>query len=116
VYLWFERSVTPGWGLFGGGTAVGPDVIFNPGQTDERHLLKANALWVKPGDVLRMQTGGGGGFGSAYEREVGRVQADVLDGYVSRAAATDRYGVIFNDDLSINTDQTTQRRENHAST
>src|SRR5204863_137718 len=27
LYLWLERSVTPGWGLFGGGDAVGPDVV-----------------------------------------------------------------------------------------
>ena len=30
IYLWFERSVTPGWGLFGGRDAVGPDVVVNP--------------------------------------------------------------------------------------
>ena len=111
VYLWFERSVTPGWGLFDGGAAIGPDVVLNPGQPDERHLLKANALWVKPGDVLRMQTGGGGGFGPAYEREAERVQADVIDGYVSTTAAADIYDVILNDDLSINETRTAQRRK-----
>src|SRR5262249_19402857 len=29
LYLWLERSVTPGWGLFGGGQAVGPHVGTN---------------------------------------------------------------------------------------
>ena len=37
--LWFERSRTPAWGLFGGRDAVPPDVVINPGREDERHLL-----------------------------------------------------------------------------
>ena len=43
LYLWLERSVTPGWGLFGGQDAVGPEVIINPGADDERRMLKVNA-------------------------------------------------------------------------
>ena len=41
VSLWFERSRTPAWGLFGGGDATPPDVVINPGRADERHMLKA---------------------------------------------------------------------------
>src|SRR5262249_4800608 len=87
IYLWFQRSVTPGWGLFGGRQAIGPDVVLNPGQPDERHLLKANALPVPSGSVVKTLTGGGGGFGPALERDPERVRADVIDGYVSREGA-----------------------------
>jgi N-methylhydantoinase B len=66
--------VTPPWGLFGGGTAVGPDVVINPGRPDERHLLNVNG-----GDVVDLLTGGGGGFGNPLERNPERVRADVLD-------------------------------------
>jgi N-methylhydantoinase B len=95
LYLWFERSVTPGWGLFGGGAGVGPDVVVNPGRDDERHMLKANAHRLAPGSVFELRTGGGGGFGDARERDPERVRADVRDGYVSIEAAARDYGVVL---------------------
>jgi N-methylhydantoinase B len=110
LYLWFERSVTPAWGLFGGRTAVGPDVIVNPGRLDERHLLKVNALPLARGDVVRVQTGGGGGYGHPRERDPERVRRDVLDGYVSREAAAADYGVVLRPDLSIDEEATAVRR------
>jgi N-methylhydantoinase B len=93
LYLWFERSRTPGWGLFGGGDAVGPDVVVNPGREDERHMLKTNAHVLATGSVVELRTGGGGGFGNPRERDPERVRADVLDGYVSAEAAHRDYGV-----------------------
>jgi N-methylhydantoinase B len=98
LYLWFERSVTPGWGLFGGGDGAVPDVIVNPGREDERHMLKANALPLAPGAVVELRTGGGGGFGEAMERDPERVRADVRDGYVSLEAAARDYGVVLDPD------------------
>jgi N-methylhydantoinase B len=95
LYLWFERSVTPGWGLFGGRDAVGPDVVVNPSRDDERHMLKVNAHLLAPGSVVELRTGGGGGFGEPLERDPDRVRADVRDGYVSLAAAERDYGVVL---------------------
>jgi N-methylhydantoinase B len=98
LYLWFERSVTAAWGLFGGRDAVGPDVVINPGREDERHLLKANAHPLAAGSVVELLTGGGGGFGDPLEREPERVCADVRDGYVSIDAAERDYGVVLDPD------------------
>jgi N-methylhydantoinase B len=95
LYLWFERSLHPAWGLFGGRDAVGPDVVVNPGRPDERHLLKANAVPLEAGDVVELRTGGGGGFGDPRERDPERVRADVLDGYVTVEQAGARYGVVL---------------------
>jgi N-methylhydantoinase B len=95
LYAWFERSKTPGWGLFGGGDAVGPDVAVNPGRDDERHLLKANAHPLGAGSVVDMYTGGGGGFGNPLERDPERVRTDVVDGFVSLEAARRDYGVVL---------------------
>jgi N-methylhydantoinase B len=94
LYAWFERSKTPAWGLFGGGGAVGPDIVVNPGRDDERHFLKANAHPVAAGSIVRMETGGGGGFGDPRERDPARVAADVRDGYVTVEAARRDYGVV----------------------
>jgi N-methylhydantoinase B len=93
LYLWFERSVTPAWGLFGGRDAVGPDVVINAGGSEERHMLKANAHALEPGSVVELLTGGGGGFGDPRQRDPEQVRRDVLDGYVSLQAAERDYGV-----------------------
>jgi N-methylhydantoinase B len=91
--LWFERSRTPAWGLFGGQEAQPPEVVINPGRPDERRLLKANGLRLKAGDVVRCSVGGGGGFGDPAERDPEAVRADVLDGNISTETALRRYGV-----------------------
>src|SRR5204863_10222330 len=43
LYLWRERSVTPGWGLFGGGAAGGPDVALNSARPGGRHMANGHA-------------------------------------------------------------------------
>jgi N-methylhydantoinase B len=110
LYLWFERSVTPGWGLFGGKDAVPPDVVVNPGRNDERHLLKVNALPLKAGDLVRTQTGGGGGFEPPWERSPKLVREDVLDGYITREGAKRDYGVVLGEDLALDEQATAEHR------
>ncbi len=91
--LWFERSRTPAWGLFGGGEAAPPVVIINPGTSGEQRLLKVNRLKVERGTVVRAVTGGGGGFGAPRERAAERTLADVENEYISRERAAETYGV-----------------------
>lgn len=93
LYLWFERSVTPAWGLFGGIDATPPEVVINPGRDDERRMLKCSREPLVRGDVVRAMTGGGGGFGDPRERDRELIRDDVLDRHLSRTAARERYGV-----------------------
>lgn len=95
VSLWFERSATPAWGLFGGQEAAPPEVVINPGRADERRLLKCNGLRLTKGDVIRCATGGGGGFGPPRQRDPDAVHADVLDRQVSHDAARAAYGTAW---------------------
>jgi len=90
--LWFERSGTPAWGLFGGLAGKPPDVVLNPGDEHERHLLKCSRLPLARGDVVRTMTGGGGGFGDPSERDPSAVRDDLLDRHVTPAHARDAYG------------------------
>ena len=92
ISLWFERSVTPPWGLCGGGSGIGPDVILNPGRQDERRLLKCNGLRLKAGDVFRCLTSGGGGYGDPADRDPVSIQADIDSGIVTPEHARDVYG------------------------
>ncbi len=109
LYLWLERSVTPTWGLFGGGDAQGPDVTVT-GSQEKRGLLKANNFPLKDGDVVTVATGGGGGFGPALDRDPEAVLTDVLDGYVTREGAKRDYGVVVSPDGEVDEAATAERR------
>ena len=50
---------------------------------------------VLAGQIVRVVTTGGGGWGDPLEREPDLVQRDVLEGKVSLAAARDDYGVVL---------------------
>jgi N-methylhydantoinase B len=106
LYLWLERSLTPAWGLFGGDSAQGPAMAISGSQ--ERHDLKLNRLPLHAGDVLTVQTGGGGGWGDPFERDPEAVLQDVIDGLLSRERAAERYGVVVNDTLPRVDDLATQ--------
>lgn len=93
ISLWFERSVTPPWGLEGGSPGVGPEVVVNPGAPDERRLLKCNGLRLRQGDRVRCLTSGGGGYGDPAERDRDAVAADLAAGLVSSQAARTIYQV-----------------------
>ncbi|MGH2616256.1 MAG: hydantoinase B/oxoprolinase family protein [Thermomicrobiales bacterium] len=109
VFLWFERSRTPAWGLFGGEAACGPHNEIRGSVSVEP--LKANALPVKRGDVMTLRTGGGGGFGDPLARDPELVRRDVRAGYLSRAVAERDYGVVLTDDLAVDAAATERLRD-----
>ncbi len=89
-----DRHRFPAWGVEGGREgALGRSVV-NPGRPDERVIqARTSGLVLRRGDVLLLQTSGGGGFGPAGARDPEAVRADVADGYVSRDAAVRVYEV-----------------------
>lgn len=93
LYLWWERSKCPGWGILGGGDGAPPVVVVNPGIPEEKYLLKVNGLKLGAGAVVSACTGGGGGYGNPFERDPQKVREDVIDGYISLEGAESRYGV-----------------------
>jgi N-methylhydantoinase B len=50
---------------------------------------------VRAGEIVRVVTTGGGGWGDSLEREVELVARDVIEGKVSPVAARDEYGVVL---------------------
>ena len=53
---------------------------------------------VTKGQVVRVVTTGGGGWGDPLERETGLVLRDVVEGRVSPQSASEDYGVVLVDD------------------
>jgi N-methylhydantoinase B len=84
----------------------------NPGRPDERTVKPlSDGTLLGHGDVLRVSTGGGGGWGHPFDRESERVQRDVRSGYVSIQSAFDDYGVVLDEmTLEIDPIRTARRR------
>jgi len=95
-----ERAHCRPWGLDGGLDGTGNSVALRLGGAWKTDFPNAKVLvaQLKPGDAFRVRSGGGGGYGSPFERPVVEVQADVRQGYVSAAAAADLYGVVIDPD------------------
>jgi N-methylhydantoinase B len=81
-----------------GAVSARPDLKL--GRIERKHgaevvdVMRSNAiLTIKPGDRVATTNPGGGGWGKPLVREIERVVDDVRNGYVSRQAAADEYGV-----------------------
>lgn len=88
-----ERHSTQPWGLSGGGPGSSwSAAILHPDGTADDIPGKA-IVTLAEGDVLHLETGGGGGFGDPFERDPQAVLEDWLDGKVSLDSARADYGV-----------------------
>jgi len=88
----YSRNRHPPWPLDGGrpGTPNYVDVIRARGGV-ERHAV-VTGLPVDEGDVIRIHTGTGAGYGDPRSRPRERVREDVRNGYVSEETALAVYG------------------------
>ena len=100
--LWWERSKTPAWGLFGCKTGHIPNVKIKHANGKIENKLKVNAQPLKKGSTVTGYTGGGGGFGNPLLRNPKNVLKDVKNRYVSINKAKNLYGVVVNKNLSLN--------------
>jgi N-methylhydantoinase B len=89
-----DRTKFPPWGVQGGKEAKpGRFMLTKAGATAEQSVEKENAYKLEPGDLVSVETGGGGGYGAPAERPLELIQRDLDGGYVTRAAAERDYGV-----------------------
>ena len=104
-----RRSRGP-YGLFGGLPGALLKATINPGR-DDRDVGKITT-YLQPGDVIRIQSAGAGGWGAALERDPELVLEDVRNEKLSRQRARDVYGVVFkNQRLEIDTEETNRLRK-----
>jgi N-methylhydantoinase B len=90
-----DRSDLSPYGV-NGGLAGQPYGVSVEGPAGESSLPgMVDDVPVKAGDLVKLWTSGGGGWGDPLEREVELVEYDVRCGLVSRAAAESDYGVVF---------------------
>jgi N-methylhydantoinase B len=82
------------WGMQGGGQGSRnyTKMIFADGRQPEV-FGKTAQHHMKQGDVARLITGSGGGYGNPLERPVEKVQEDVKNAYITLEQAKKEYGV-----------------------
>ncbi|GAA0431952.1 5-oxoprolinase [Acrocarpospora corrugata] len=101
-----DRSILSCWGV-NGGRAGRPFVVTVNGVEMDGLV---DDFPVKEGEIVRIRTTGGGGWGSPFEREPQRVADDVRAGKVSLDAARHDYGVVLTADLTVDTAATEELR------
>jgi N-methylhydantoinase B len=107
-----DGTIEPPAGLFGGlpGTVNRIEMEFPDGRRYKPHALEIVPA-IPPGTVSIHHGGGGGGYGRPTERDPAAVLADVRNGFVSRRAAEDIYGVVLTPDgRAVDTHATARRR------
>jgi N-methylhydantoinase B len=106
-----ERAHCKPWGLEGGEEATGNEVAVRTGSKWKTDFPNAKVLvaYLEPGDAFRMRSGGGGGHGSPLDRPIAAVEEDARQGYISVAAARDRYGVVLDPETFIADAAATER-------
>ena len=97
-----DRTRTAPWGLFGGGgghstryMVVAPDgseKILGGKMRDQYESAKKSGVPLREGDIVRIESAGGGGYGDPHLRAKDRVRSDIEDGYISKESAQDMYG------------------------
>lgn len=85
------RFIHPPEGLFGGKPGANAQFLVNEVPGNPYGLTQLN-----PGDVMILDTPGGGGYGNPLDREPEMVERDVMEGYVSLERAKEDYGVVIN--------------------
>jgi N-methylhydantoinase B len=108
-----DRSKIPPFGLFGGDDGSVNRMLIRPvGTEDWKELPSRDSNYgLHKGDVVRIETAIGGGFGDPLERDPALVAVDVLDGYLPAQAAEDVYGVVLTADNSVDASATEAARK-----
>ena len=94
-----DRSILACWGVNGGMAGNSFSVVIEPGTPHEREVdALSDAVPVKAGEVIRIRTTGGGGWGDPLTRPYEEVERDLRWGKVTFAGALNDYGVLASGD------------------
>jgi N-methylhydantoinase B len=90
-----DRSILACWGVRGGRAGQPFSVVIDPGGPRERVVdALADDEPVRAGEVIRIRTTGGGGWGDPLDRDPAAVVRDLRWRKISPASAREDYGVV----------------------
>ena len=108
-----DKNIIPPFGVAGGSGGAGNRfTVIRDGRTIEPSPVpgKVGDFPLESGDVVRMETSGGGGCGDPLVRAPDRVRDDVALGYLSRGQAAKRYGVLIGAGGDVDASGTEEQR------
>ncbi|MEF8789074.1 MAG: hydantoinase B/oxoprolinase family protein [Haloarculaceae archaeon] len=106
-----DRAHTYPWGVDGGTHArTSEKRLVRTDGTEEELPSKVENVPVEAGDKLVFSTAGGGGLGDPLERPPELVAREVRRGLISGAAAEEEYGVVLDEDGTVDGAATEDRR------
>jgi N-methylhydantoinase B len=98
-----DGAVVPPFGVLGGMAAAPVDsFIVRDGR--EMHFAtpgKVGGFAMRAGDIVVLQSAGGGGYGDPLERPAQEVAEDICEGYVTAHQGRAHYGVLLREDGSL---------------
>lgn len=107
-----DRAHTYPWGVDGGKYAQRSEKkLIRTNGTEEELPSKVENVAVQAGDKLVFSTAGGGGLGDPLERDPERIAIEVKRRLVSESAARTEYGVVLNDDGTLDEEATEEQRD-----
>ena len=96
------RQAYPALGVAGGDAGRTARYLLNPGtESEERLPFTLSEHPLRKGDLLRIMSPGGGGFGDPLARDPDAVHADVVAGKVTAKQARAVYGVVLAEDGGV---------------
>jgi N-methylhydantoinase B len=104
------------WGFRGGELGLLAKTVVNPGRSDERSIGKISVLELGRGEVVRLTSPSGGGFGDPLERDIAAIAREIENGMLSRERAQEVYAVAFDESGRVDEAATTARRRQRVRT
>jgi len=98
------------WGSYGGKDAQGTTITLTHPDGTTEDLGTKQTLEIEAGSTFLFETAGGGGWGDPLERPLENVLENVTDGYISKSAAEEEYGVVI-EDGEVDYDATEELRQ-----
>jgi N-methylhydantoinase B len=97
-----DRTRFPPWGVQGGRAGRPGRFTLVDGRTGvERVIDKDRGLALAAGDLVRVETGGGGGYGPPEQRVLSLIERDLAARYITPEAAARDYGVAVGADHKV---------------
>ena len=90
----YTRSVIPPWGLQQGHDGTPNYVEVLRGDNPPERYAMASSIALNIGDLVRVRTGAGGGYGPPAARDPAAVRDDLKNGYLDAQTAHAVYGVM----------------------
>jgi len=111
-----ENTLVAPYGVAGGRAGRTGRAVLNPGTSGERELPgQGDGIVLVRGDLLRLETCGGGGWGDPRSRDPMRVRDDVARGFVTARGAHEDYGVVLDaETLTVDKRATDEERARRA--